>query len=401
MKLWISILAASLIIGCGRSESDAVEAVAEPPSPTSGNEVVLDPSAQRDAGIEVREVEVRSLAEVLHATGRITINENRTWKIGAVTDGRIVKVFANVGDGVEEGQILARMYSHDIHESHAEHQRAVAEVDRLQSSLAYARAVRDRTQRLYDLKAAPLQQVEQAETELRNAETAVAHGQVELERTRSHLVDFLKVPIEVLEQPGGNGSEAALVPVVAPAAGTLLQRNVTPGTVVQPSGELFVVTDLSTLWMIAAVNEEDLSKLRVGMLVQVYVQAYPDQPFPGRITKLGEELDPTTRTIMARVSLPNRSGLLKPEMYATAELELGGSRPAIFVPQTALQEIKGTAAVFVRVADDRFEARAVETGRAVGGSLEITGGLESGDVVVSEGSFILKSQLLRGALDEE
>ncbi|MCP5114287.1 MAG: efflux RND transporter periplasmic adaptor subunit, partial [bacterium] len=319
-----------------------------------------------------------------------------------VTEGRVVKVFATVGDRVQEGQILARMYSHDIHEAHAEYQKALAELDRLKSSVAYAQSVRDRTRRLYDLKAAPLQQVEQAETEMQNAETAVAHGQVELERTRNHLVDYLKVPLADVESHDSRGNtESGLIPVNSPASGTLLQRNVTPGTVVEASGELFVVTDLSTLWMIAAVNEEDLSKLRPGMPVRVFVQAYPDRPFAGRITKLAEELDPTTRTIMARVTVPNAHRLLKPEMYATAELELGGSRRAVFVPQGAIQEVKGHTAVFVRVSEDRFEALAVELGRAVGGSQEITSGLEAGDQVVTQGSFILKSQLLKGALEEE
>ncbi|MCP5110790.1 MAG: efflux RND transporter periplasmic adaptor subunit, partial [bacterium] len=380
-SLIVLMTAVLFAAGCGSQEPGAVEAVVNQPPPiSSSDEVLLDVSAQRDTGVEVEEVEVRSLSEVLQATGRMTINENRTWRIGAVTQGRVVKIFANVGDRVEKGQTLARMYSHDIHEAHAQYQKAVAELDRLKSSLAYARAVRDRTRRLYDLKAAPLQQVEQAQAEMQNAETAVAHGQVELERTQSHLVDFLKVPLAEVEGHDIRGtSESGLIPVNSPASGTLLQRNVTPGTVVEASGELFVITDLSTLWMIAAVNEEDHSKLRSGLPVNVFVQAYPDRPFAGRINKVGEELDPTTRTIMARVTVPNATGLLKPEMYATAELELGGSRRAIFVPQGAIQEVKGHTAVFVRVAEDRFEARAVEFGRAVGGSQEITSGLEAGD----------------------
>lgn len=395
----VLVLCAASYLSCGRRPPEAVQAVvqraAPPPSP---REVTLDRKAQRDAGIALQKVEARSLPEVLQATGRIALNENRTWRIGAVTDGRITHVYVNAGDRVEAGQVLARMYSHDIHEARAEYQRAVSELDRLKANLDYARRVRERTRRLYELKAASLQQLEQAESEYKNAEAAVAHGQVELERTRRHLTDFLKVPINV---SAAEHEEEALVPITAPAAGTLLQRRVSIGTVVERSSELFVVTDLSMLCMIAAVSEEHLPRLRVGMPVRIQVQAYPERTFPGRLARLAEELDPTTRTVMARVEIPNPSGMLKPEMYATAELELGGSEPALFVPQTALQEVNGHPSVFVRVSEERFEARPVELGRLIGASRQVTSGLKAGEWVVSQGSFILKSLLLASGTAEE
>ena len=398
-SLQIALL--SLILwsaSCGGSP-EAVEAVIERASPPpSLKEVRLDAKAQREAGLASERAELRSLPEVLQTTGRITINEIRTWRIGAVTDGRITHIYANVGDRVEAGQVLARMYSHDIHEARAEYQRAVSELGRLKATLDFAHRQRERTRRLHELKAASLQQVEQAESEFKNAHAAVAHGEVELERTRRHLTDFLKVPTE---SPAGEHAEEALVPITSPAAGTLLQRHVSTGTVVERSSELFVITDLSTLWMIAAVSEEHLSRLRVGMPVRIQVQAYPDRTFPGRITRLGEELDPTTRTIMARVEVPNAGGLLKPEMYATGELELGASEPAIFVSQTALQEINGHSSVFVRSGEDRFEVRPVELGRLIGGSRQVTAGLKPDEWVVSKGSFILKSLFLQGSLAEE
>ncbi len=395
--LWVLLAAESL--SCRGRPPEAVQAVVERASPPpSQREVVLDAKAQREAGVAVEKAELRSLPEVLQATGRITLNENRTWRIGAVTDGRITHIYVSAGDRVQAGQVLARMYSHDIHEARAEYQRAVSELDRLKANLDYALRVRERTRRLYELKAASLQQLEQAESELKNAQAAVAHGQVELERTRRHLTDFLKVPVEL---PAGEHEKDALVPITSPAAGTLLQRRVSIGTVVERSSELFVVTDLSTLWMIAAVSEEHLPRLRVGMPVRIQVQAYPKRSFPGTIARLAEELDPTTRTILARVEIPNADGLLKPEMYASAELELGGSEPAIFVPQTALQEINGHPSVFVRLAPERFEARPVELGRLIGSSRQVTSGLKADEWVVSRGSFILKSLLLQAAAAQQ
>ncbi len=407
LKTGLLVAALVVLASCGEEivGGRAPETVAAEPSPgfeTAPSVVALNEQARREAGIEVEAVRVWPLPETIRATGRITINEEATWRVGAVTDGRIVTIKANIGDRIEQGQILAQMHSHDTHESRAQYRRAVAELDRLKAQLAYARSVRDRTQRLYDLKAASLQQVEQAETELRNAETALRNGEVELERTRVHLEEFLRVPAEVPPHDHDpEGDDYDLVPILAPADGTLLQRNITTGTMVESTGDLLVITDLSLLWMIANVSEEDLSKLRVGAAVRVFVQAYPDRAFPGRLSMIGSELNPTTRTIMARVELPNRGGRLKPEMYATAEIEVGGTREAIYVPETAVQEIEGQPGVFVETEPNKFTVRAVVTEPGANGLVEVASGLDAGDRVAVRGSFLLKSQLLKSTLAEE
>ena len=152
--------------------------------------------------------------------------------------------------------------------------------------------------------------------------------------------------------------------------------------------------------MIAAANEVDLSKLRPGQAVRIEVRAYPDREFNGRILKLGEQLDPTTRTLQIRILVPNPQGLLKPEMYATAQLPEGGKRAVLLLPEEAIQDINGIPAVFVRRSATQFEPRTVKTGRHVNGEAEIIEGLNAGDAVVVKGSFLLKSQLMRRAIEE-
>jgi cobalt-zinc-cadmium efflux system membrane fusion protein len=131
------------------------------------------------------------------------------------------------------------------------------------------------------------------------------------------------------------------------------------------------------------------------------VQAYPNRAFGGRIGKLGEALDPATRTVQVRVDLPNPGGLLKPEMYATAEIELGGSDLGLFIPAEAPQELRGQTVIFVLKGPEEFEARPVELGPSVEGSVQVVRGLKPGDQVVSFGSFILKSEFLKASLAEE
>lgn len=403
-----AILFATILIlaGCSRNDHPApAKAAAAPPVPATAaaREVVLKDAAQRQGAIRVENVQTRSLPQVLHANGRVALNENRTWRVGAVTEGRIVRVLVSPGDAVAPGQILARMHSHMIHEARADYRRALGELSRLKGVEAYSLRVRDRARRLYELKAASLEQVDHSETELRNAQTAVANANIEVERTRRHMVEFLQIRADVPDHApeAEENDDSELIPIKSPAAGTLMIRNVTPGTVVQPSGELFVVSDLSTLWTIAALNEEYLPKVRAGMPVRVNVIAYPDHPFPARIGKIGEELDPTTRSVKVRVDVPNSHGLLKPEMYATTDIEIGSSELAVFVPQSAIQEISGQTVVFVRRDPTHFEVRPVQAGRIVEGAQEITGGLRHGEAVVTSGSFVLKSQLLKSTLGEE
>jgi cobalt-zinc-cadmium efflux system membrane fusion protein len=405
-ELWavLAALGALSVSGCGSGKPPgpartAAQAGKEAPPAT----VSLDAAAQKSSGVVVEVAALRSLPQIIRSTARMTNNEENTWRVGALTEGRIVRVLVNPGDMVRQGQVLARMHSHDIHEARAEYRKATTEMVRLQASLAFATRVRDRARRLYELKAGSLEQWEHAETELRNADAALANAKIEVERTRRHLVEYLGIAAEGIEEhkEGEGYHEDDYIPVKSPATGTLLLRNVTPGAVVAPTNDLFVVSDLSSLWAMAEVGEEHLSKLRAGMPVKVFVQAYGDEAFPGRIGKIGETLDPATRTVKVRVEVPNRAGRLKPEMYATTEIELGRSENAVFVPEEAIQEVRGQMVVFVEAAPGRFEVHPVQVGRPLEGSIEIVRGLRPGDRVVTRGSFVLKSEFLKSSMAEE
>ncbi len=408
MTRWSAALAAALLFsGCSKetpkpAASPAAEKAADKGGPP---EVELDAAALKEANVQVAVAEDRRVPVTIRANGRLTANENTTWRVGAITDGRIITAEAKVGDRVEKGQVMARMHSHDIHESRALYRKAVAEFNRLQSNVEYARRQRDRVKRLYEMKAASQEQLDTSENELKNVSTSLRSAEIEVNRTRLHLVEFLGIPPEGSEQ--GEHDETAeihpedLIPVRAPASGIVLTRLITPGAVVQASGDMYVICDLSTIWVIAAVNEEFLSKVHTGMWARIKVQAYPDRTFTGRVTKIDEKLDPETRTVQVRVEVDNRNGLLKPEMYAGVELEAGGSEQGLFVPQVAVQDVNGQSTVFVEKAAGRFEARPVELGQSMEGLILIRRGLKAGERVAGEGSFILKSQLMKSTLSEE
>lgn len=399
-------LAAFLLAGCGKPTAPAnVEAAkAEPAKAERDRNVIeLDADQQKQAAIKIEEVVSRNTSQVISASGRITMNEDRSWHVGAIAEGRVVRVYVNPGERVKKDQRLAGMHSHDIHETRAEYRKAQAELARSRSALAYSQKQRDRARRLYDLKAASLEQVEHAESELRNAQTAVENADTELARHRLHIVEVLQLPLDEHDEhkEGDTDHETDLIPIKAPADGVVITRKISVGSVASPGEEIFTIADLSSVWMIAQVNEAQLGKLRVGAAVRVQVQAYPERSFTGRITKIGDQLDPATRTIQVRVELANAGGMLKPEMYCTAEIPVGGSEPAVYIPQSSVQQVNGQSVVFIQKNADRFEVRLVQTGKNMDASVEIMQGLQAGDRVVTQGSYLLKSQLLKASLAEE
>jgi cobalt-zinc-cadmium efflux system membrane fusion protein len=387
-----------LLAGC-KSEPPAAPKAAEA-KPHAPVEAVFEGDTLAQARLEVVDVTRRAVPVTIHASGRLTTNEVTTWRVGSITDGRIIETPAKVGDRVTKGQLLARMFSHDIHEARAEYSRALAESSKAHSQLDFAARQRDRARRLHEMKAASLEQLEHAEAEYKSAQGALAATEIEVARTRNHLTDYLEISVEGPAKAGGNSNDD-LIPVHSPAAGVVLSRMITPGAVVAANSDLFLISDLSTLWAIAAVQEEHLSRLRTGMAVRIEVQAYPGRHFPGRVLKIDEKLDAETRTVSVHILAANPGELLKPEMYATIEMDAGASAEALFVPQVAVQDLHGKPTVFVESGAGRFAPRVIAAGRPMGGLLEITSGLKAGDRVVARGAFIVKSQLLKASMSEE
>jgi cobalt-zinc-cadmium efflux system membrane fusion protein len=402
-RLWLAVV---LLAGCTKEapkpEAAATKTAPAEPARTPG-EVRLDAAMVRSGNIVSVVVEKRSEPVVLRANGRLTVNEERTWHVDSFVEGRVMQLLVNVGDRVSAGQVVARLHTHEVHEARSEYQRAKTDLARAQSQRNFAQRTRDRMKRLYELKAASLEQTEVAESQLRDAVSAVKNAEIEMERTRVHLVEFLDVPADDHpdHKPGEFVHEEDLVPVKTRNTGVVTRRDTSTGGVVKAADQVLEVSDLSTVWMIAALPEEMLGKVRAGMSAAVRVQAYPDDVFTGRIARLGDQLDAETRTAPARIVLANPGQRLRPEMYGVAEIAAGGSAEALFVPQGALQDMNGQAVVFIDKGEGRYAVRPVRTGRTQEALVEVVEGLAAGERVVSRGGFVLKSQMFKSSLAEE
>jgi membrane fusion protein, heavy metal efflux system len=383
--------------GCSRNATDE-PSTKDAATLSSPREVVISPSEQVAQKIDVRAVEVSELPAMLRFPGHIALPDNATWRVGVLTDGRVERVYANLGDYVHKGEILARMHSHDVHDARAAYEMAVADGARLESAQALAQTEYDRTQRLYALKAISLEQTQIAHQELINAQTEATNAKTAVIRERTHLEDTLGVPADV--PPDSHNENDELVPIVAPASGYVLEKTITPGATIQPSTDAFVIGDISRLWMLASVSADQLARLHVGQSASISLPDVPGESFTGRVVNLGQQFDATTRQMQIRIELANTGGRLRPEMLAKAELPVGEKKTALLVSQDAVQQVNGQDVVFVRSSTDRFAMHPILAGQTAQGMVQVLSGIQPGDQVVTHGSFLVKSQLLQASIGD-
>jgi membrane fusion protein, heavy metal efflux system len=392
----LSLLLVGLLLGCTRGKAADAAANSEPHKESTKELRV--PASQQAGVIESMTLKPSETPDVLRVPGKVMLPDNGNWRVGAMAPGRIEHVYVSQGDFVKAGQVLARMHSHDVHETKAAYLTAVAEKARLQAALTLAQRNFERTQRLYAMKAASLEETETARQQLLDAQTALRSGEYMVEREKTHLEDGLGISVDKLDS---KDEGADLVPVLSPASAYVLEKKVTPGSVVDPSTDLFMLGEIHHLWLIASLREENLGKIKTGQLANIHVTGMPNLDLKGRVTNVGEQFDPMTHTMKVRVEFDNPGNRLRPEMLAEAEIPVGAPRPALLVPADAVQQVNGQDVVFVRTGQETFAIRPIRAGQQVGTMIPVLEGLQSGENVVVRGSFILKSQLLKSSMEGE
>src|SRR5580658_5919295 len=280
----------SLIVsGCTSSKVETPQ----PEQKAPRTEIILTPAQVSAAMIDTQTAALSNEPVMLQLKGRIVLADDHVWRVGLRTPGLVMVVYANLGDHVNKGQVLARYHADEVREERAHYRTALSELRLAETAEAQAQRNRDRAQRLLDLKAGSVQQLEQSQQDLATAQAAVRKAQIEVDRGQDLLEDDLKVTVE--PPPASAGEFADDVPILAPESGYVIEKNITPGKAVDLSAQTFVIGDLSKVWMLASVRQEDLGGLRVGNAATVTLPGDSPQRFPGRITNLGQEINPETR----------------------------------------------------------------------------------------------------------
>ena len=399
-RILFALGALAFAAACGSPAVDpAAPATGTPARP---DVIVLSEAALKNSSIAVEPVRTTTRQEKVNAPGLIALDETRTARVGSLQEGLILETPAQVGDRVRASQLLALMHGHAMHDAWAGYRKAIADQRRLDRELAYAVDAHERARRLFADKAISFQEVQRAEVDRVAAAQTLDMGKAEVNRAIEELKHVGVSPPDPVKDgsPGGTDETSEQIPVRSPINGVVLERLVTPGTTVTPGTPLFVVSELSTLWAVAEIDESQLAQVRTGRPVEVVVAAYPGERFAGTITFIADVVNPKTRRITVRSTVPNADGRLKPEMFATVALGEGEPRSMIVVPQAAIQTIDGRPAVFVAEAEPgRFKPRTVTLGAEADGLVEIASGVAAGERVVVAGSFVLKSEMLKASAE--
>lgn len=373
-RLLSLIVCGLLLAGCGKSKTDA------PPS-ARPDPAMVAPGEELQAGLKVAAIGRAPVADTLHVAGRIAFDEQRIARIGATVTGRVADLNAELGDAVKPGAVLAVIHSTEL---------TAAQLAYLKSQ-STAELNRRAVERARVLLANDV--IGSAELQRRETELALADAERKAAADQLRVLGLSDKSIEAL---GRKGAISSTTPVAATITGVVVERKVTPGQVVQPSDALFTVADLSRLWAVAQVPEEQSGQARVGQQVTIEVPALDGEQVRGKVIYVGQTVNPQTRTVLVRIALDNVDGRLKPDMLATMLID-GRPKEQLVVPASAVVREDNTDYVFVAVAGEevRYRLTKVNLGPEGKGLRPVLGGLDVGARIVVDGAFHLNNERRR------
>lgn len=367
-----------------KHEEEPKRSVPEVTSLAQSGFVELPEGSPTLAHLTIDRVALRPIRISIKAqAGKIMANENQLAHLSARVPGRIVAVTADLGNLVKRGDRLLLLDSPAIGEAQLEFRKA-------RTTLSVAEKALDRAKALIDRGAIGAGEHQRREAEYENAR-ADAHEAEE----KLHLLGMTEEEIRQLAAKQLPRHVAvATVYLRAPFAGELIERNATVGEVIDPNKTLFTIADLSSVWVRADFPEQQVGRLKTRLPIEVRVSAYPEETFKGVITYVGAVIDSATRTILARADVPNPDRRLRPEMFAEVTL-MTDEQSVLTVSRRAVQQVGNRLVAFIARGPRSFESRDVTIGDASEEYVHVKTGLAAGDQVVTEGSYALKSELLR------
>jgi membrane fusion protein, heavy metal efflux system len=345
-------------------------------------EVSLTAEAVERAGIKIAEVKAQSSVSGVTMPGTVMSNAYRDTKVNALVGGIVRLVMVELGAEVRRGAPLAVIFSSELADAQMKYLS-------MRAMLAADHQKLERTQKLVALGSASRQELEEVTAVHTGHETEVAAA-----RQRLLLLGLSPERVAMLETAPEVVSE---VTVTSPADGLVIARSVNPGQVVNAGLDLFVVTDLSTVWIIGDLYERDFSRVRVGSAATITLPSMPDRAVKGRVAYIDPRVDPATRTAKVRVEVPNRGGELRLGMFVTMSIQTGTTERIMVVPRAAVQTIGDRSVVYVPAEGEegKFVERTVRLGPPAGEFVPVLDGLKPGDKVVTDGSFYLRAEAAR------
>jgi Cu(I)/Ag(I) efflux system membrane fusion protein len=330
----------------------------EPGSQGNANQIRINTDKVQKLGVRIEAVSMRALGKNVRASGRVEPDERRVYAISPKFEGYVERLHVNVtGQPVARGQPLFEVYSPELVSAQREY--AIA-----------AQGVRAMSGAGRDAQAGMNQLADSSLARLRNWDLS-AEQIAALVRT---------------------GEAKRTVTFRSPASGVVTEKKALQGMRFMPGDMLYQVTDLTSVWVIADVFEQDIGLVKNGASATVSINAYPDKTFEGKITYIYPTLKAETRTVPVRVELANPGLLLKPAMFAQVEVKVGAKAPVLTVPDSAVIDSGKRRIVLVQLAEGRFEPREVQTGARSDNYVEIREGVKEGEQVVVAANFLIDAE---------
>jgi membrane fusion protein, heavy metal efflux system len=409
-RLLLGILLLGLPLACGRKgaeippqetpspRAESASGAASSEGPGIPASVHLTGAAIAEAGIQTWKVQPVDLEHLLVLTGTVGYDENRFLQVASNVKGRVASMPVDLGRRVRKDEPL--LWIESIELTHA-----WDEFVKLHADLRVAQRAYERARALLEAKAI-------SSGEFQAREASYLSRKVEAETAERTLRLYGEPEDEIAAVRTSLESDGASLPegphrlaVRSPFDGRLIDRKVTPGSLVESLQPLVTVADLSSVWVFLQAYEKDLALLQDGLSVTLRTEAYPQEAFRGRVDFLASVVDETTRTVRVRATLQNPREKLRPGMFVRAQVEVpkpsSEAAATLAVPQAALQTLEGRSTLFVEVEPGVFERRFIEVGHSFEGFTEILSGVKAGDLVVTEGSFVVKSEFAKASLVEE
>lgn len=347
-----------------------------------GEPIRLTPTMIAEAGIEIAEVTGGQLERTISLPGEIVLNADHLAHIMPRVSGMVRNVTKSVGDHVEPDEVLASLESRELSEAKAIHLAAKQRLAVAQANVAANE----------ELKAKGIV----ADLEFLATQRELAEAEIE-QRTAEFKLHTLGLTAAKLPKIEEHGRSFATYELRAPFAGTIIDRHMTLGELVTPESTVFVLADLSTVWVRLTVYQKDLPVIRVGQAVTVLAGPGIGEG-SATIDYISPLISEATRTAVARMTLPNPDGRWRPGLFVTGRPAMEHVAVHILVPKTALQVIGEETCVFVQT-DRGFQTRDVEVGRTDADHVEITAGLAVGESYVAQGGFALKAEIVTSGID--
>lgn len=374
LSIAAAVVMAMSLAGCSKEPEPAAEAPKLAPG-------VVQPAENLQKTLKVSAVATSPFSEMLRVAGRVDFDEQRVSRIGATVTGRVTDLYAILGQEVKAGQVLARLHSSELGAAQMAFLKAEAQ-NELQARNA------ERARQLFDADV-----IGRAELQRRQSEYAIAAAEMRAYRDQLRV---LGMSVQAISTLAKNGSIDSYSPVFSSISGTVVERNVAQGQVVQPADALYTVADLSRVWVVAEVPEQQAAQVAEGQAVDIEVPSLMNSNgrITGKLIYVGRTVNPQSRTVLVRTELENKEGRLKPAMLASM-LIAGKPIDTLVVPGSAVVRDGNDEQVYVETAPGQYRLTKVKLGSESDGMRVVQSGIKAGDRVVVEGAFHLDNERKR------